>query len=647
MNDSSISVSLTQRFLWSGFWLLVCLGFAVMSQAQTPAGNRVLTGAFVDRDWSDANPCGDKVTSNEEWNDNKQWYGNVYPYFGKIFPEIFRPDGSKNWYGNWQAEIARIKSQGRVPYINLEFHGELQRHDNNECWHLGGTGSGGNDRVTHNIIKEILDGKHNDIIDNIAWGLKGEGVPVVIDLFHEANGGWYDWSPCKHTGETWARFRSAYQYVVNRFRAVGATNVKFGQSVWPSSGCWTDAGPWGTGAVVADMVVPGYMDWIGIDIYGSGSVGVFTDLLDPWYNALAGTGLPIVIGEMAVSPGPNKANWMTSFANALTSGRYPAVKAFNWFDINKPGEADWRISEGGNGPLFDRLMSHPAFVGSFGTYQLKSKANGQCLDITNNATADSAKVQTYGCNGSAAQTFTFNDLGNYAMELRALNSGKCLDVAGGSSADGAQIQQYACNASAAQVWKMRIIDWATLEVELTATNSNKCLDVDAGAAKVQQWWCNSGVSQRFFLGRFTSSSSSSSSSSSNSQAPLATVQAESYGYMSGVQTETTSDTGGGLNLGYIDTGDWMSYDTTSITLPATGSYIIEFRVASATGGGVLGFEESGGTPSYALVAIPNTGGWQNWTTVRTTVTLTAGVHKFGIKANVGGWNLNWFRITRQ
>jgi hypothetical protein len=496
--------SLSPRLLAGGLLLSSALSFAPVLEAQnvTPAGGRILTGAFVDRDWSDANPCGDKETTETEWSDNKQWYGNVYPYFGKIFPEVFRPDGSKNWYGNWKPEIAKIKAQGRVPYINLEFHGELQRHNNAECWHLGGTGGNGNDRVTHNIIREILTGKHDDIIDNVAYGLKGEKVPVLIDLFHEANGGWYDWSPCKHQGESWASFRAAYQYVVNRFRTVGATNVKFGQSIWPSSGCWTDAGPWGTGAIVADMNVPGYMDWIGIDIYGSGSTGVFTDLLNPWYGSLAGTGLPIVIGEMAVSPGPNKANWMTSFANALTSGNYPAVKAFNWFDINKPGEADWRISEGGNGPLFDSLMSNAKFIGSFGTFELKNKANGQCLDIAAASTSDSAKVQTYACNGTAAQTFTLADLGNYSMELRALNSGKCVDVAGGSTSDGAQIQQYACNASSAQVWKMRVINWSTLEVELMATNSNKCLDVDNGIGpKVQQWWCTSGAAQRFLLNR--------------------------------------------------------------------------------------------------------------------------------------------------
>lgn len=477
-----------------------------LAEAQAPfepAGGRVLTGAFVDMDWSDANPCGDKITEDREWSDSKQWFGNVNPYFGKIFPEVFRPDGSKNWYGNWQVEIAKIKTQGRVPYINLEFHGELQKHDNRECWHGG---EKGNDRVGRNIIKEILDGNHNDIIDNIAWGLKGERVPVMVDLFHEANGHWYDWSPCKN-GESWARFRSAYKHVVDRFRAVGATNVKFGSSVWFSSVCWTDLDPWSKpegqrGAVVADMYVPGYMDWIGIDIYGGeGEAGKFTTLLNPWYVDLAATGRPIVVGEMSVAPYAGKAQWMADFANAFTSGKYPALKAFNWFDIDKAVEGvNWRIEAGGTGPVFDELMSNPKFVGSFGTFEVKNKANNQCLDISAGATGDFAKVQTYACNGSAAQTFTFADLGGYNMELRALNSNKCVDVAAASTADGAQIQQYRCNATQAQIWKMRVIDWATMEVELKAANSNKCLDVDSGVGpKVQQWWCTSGAAQRFYL----------------------------------------------------------------------------------------------------------------------------------------------------
>jgi GH18 family chitinase len=142
----------------------------------------------------------------------------------------------------------------------------------------------------------------------------------------------------------------------------------------------------------------------------------------------------------------------------------------------------------------------------------------------------------------------------------------------------------------------------------------------------------------------SSSSSKSSSSSSSTPAFTATVQAEAYGSMNGVQLETTTDTGGGQNVGWIDANDWMAYNT--ITIPASGTYQISFRVASLAGGGSLQFEKAGGSPVYGAVAIPSTGGWQNWTTVNITVSLTAGAQSFGVKALAGGWNFNWYKITK-
>ena len=40
------------------------------------------------------------------------------------------------------------------------------------------------------------------------------------------------------------------------------------------------------------------------------------------------------------------------------------------------------------------------------------------------------------------------------------------------------------------------------------------------------------------------------------------VEAETYTSMSGVGTETTADTGGGQNVGWIDRNDWMDYSVT-------------------------------------------------------------------------------------
>lgn len=122
------------------------------------------------------------------------------------------------------------------------------------------------------------------------------------------------------------------------------------------------------------------------------------------------------------------------------------------------------------------------------------------------------------------------------------------------------------------------------------------------------------------------------------------IQAENYSAMSGVQTEATTDTGGGLNVGYADTGDWMAYY--NINFPTSGSYVIEYRVASAVSGARLSSDLSAGAIQLGAVNVPNTGGWQNWQTITQTVNVNAGTYNFGIYIQNSGVNLNWFRITK-
>ncbi|MFC3114408.1 carbohydrate-binding protein [Cellvibrio fontiphilus] len=127
--------------------------------------------------------------------------------------------------------------------------------------------------------------------------------------------------------------------------------------------------------------------------------------------------------------------------------------------------------------------------------------------------------------------------------------------------------------------------------------------------------------------------------------PPATIQAEAYSHMNGIQLENTSDTGGGQNVGWIDANDWLSYSNSPVNIATAGAYDIEYRIASPSGGGNITFEEAGGSPAYGSINLPATGGWQTWQTVSQRINLTAGVHRFGIKVNAGGFNLNWFRVV--
>ena len=56
----------------------------------------------------------------------------------------------------------------------------------------------------------------------------------------------------------------------------------------------------------------------------------------------------------------------------------------------------------------------------------------------------------------------------------------------------------------------------------------------------------------------------------------------------------------------------------------------------------------GGTTVIPLgqLAVPSTGGWQNWTTVSHVVNVNAGTYNPGIFAVQGGWNIHWVKFTK-
>lgn len=114
-----------------------------------------------------------------------------------------------------------------------------------------------------------------------------------------------------------------------------------------------------------------------------------------------------------------------------------------------------------------------------------------------------------------------------------------------------------------------------------------------------------------------------------------------------VDLEPTTDTGTGFNVGWTGAGEWLVY---TVDVAQAGTYDLEFRLASTVAGGTFRLE-SGSADLSGLVTWTNTGGWQNWVTVRKTgVALTAGVQKFKIfmvANNPSGYlgNINWFRVA--
>jgi len=123
------------------------------------------------------------------------------------------------------------------------------------------------------------------------------------------------------------------------------------------------------------------------------------------------------------------------------------------------------------------------------------------------------------------------------------------------------------------------------------------------------------------------------------------IEAESYSNMFGIRTETTTDVGGGLNVGYIDPSDWMDY---TVNVPATGTYTVKFRTSTPAYGAKLQLKKADGTV-LTTVSLPFTGGYQNWVTTTATVTLTAGVQTirvFDFSPLWNSWNFNWWELVQ-
>ena len=123
------------------------------------------------------------------------------------------------------------------------------------------------------------------------------------------------------------------------------------------------------------------------------------------------------------------------------------------------------------------------------------------------------------------------------------------------------------------------------------------------------------------------------------------LEAEDAFRAKSLQTENTSDEGGGLNVGWTEAGQWYDY---VIDVPEDGLYDISFRVAASNGGSYPAFQvlNQDGEPIGEPLNIPDTGGWQNWRTLKNTVALYEGVQIIRINVLNGNWNINWMEFER-
>jgi cytolysin (calcineurin-like family phosphatase) len=108
----------------------------------------------------------------------------------------------------------------------------------------------------------------------------------------------------------------------------------------------------------------------------------------------------------------------------------------------------------------------------------------------------------------------------------------------------------------------------------------------------------------------------------------------------GVDMETTTDAGGGCNVGWTEPGEWLEF---RISSPTTRNVDITARLASDAGGRTVRLELDGA--ALGSLAAPS-GGWQSWQS-RTlgNVRLPAGDHVLRVVFDTGNVNLNYVELT--
>jgi hypothetical protein len=274
------------------------------------------------------------------------------------------------WYNSWDdsfptADCELVRRCKAVPHVTWELVWPSTNLINTRTCLPHQTG-----------LDDVLAGKYDGYIDRFASDAKSWGGEVLLRFLHEFNGDWYTWGGNKNGRENGGpeKVKQVWRYVVDRFRTVGADNVKW---LWCPHGPTIDRSeePWN--ALVNYWPGADYVDWHGMDAYNWYPQ-------DPWGNKrpyqsfdesfaelydqlLALVVKPICIAEMGTGEFTlgdiHKAAWITeSFARMKDA--YPWVKMYTWFNIKK--ELDWRVNSSPQAlEAFRTAMADPYFLSEY------------------------------------------------------------------------------------------------------------------------------------------------------------------------------------------------------------------------------------------------------------------------------------------
>jgi len=198
--------------------------------------------------------------------------------------------------------------------------------------------------------ERITSGKYDLYLEKIARECRQFGTLMLIRFAHEMNLAHYHWgaAPEVFGPDSPARYRAMYRYVVAKFRAQRADNVRW---VFCPNSDSVPAEQWNS--IAAYYPGEDVVDVVGLDGYNWGTTQ--TKAANGWDSqwrtfesifsaSLAelkqvAPGKPVGVFETSSAYlGGNKEEWVTS---ALDSARSLGLGALVWFQVNK--EIDWRL----------------------------------------------------------------------------------------------------------------------------------------------------------------------------------------------------------------------------------------------------------------------------------------------------------------
>ena len=289
---------------------------------------------------------------------------------------------------------------------------------------------------------------------------------------------------------------------------------------------------------------------------------------------------------------------------------------------------------------------------SSGVYTLICKTSGLALDNEGSTSAGSAVWQWTPGSGTPNQEWEITSLGNGYYNLICAKSGMALDNYGSTSNGGIVKQNTPQQGNTNQEWSITSV--GNGYYQLVCRSSGMALD-NSGATSnggtVWQWTPSPTTTNQQWLITMVPS------------VLPGTVQAENYnpggqgvGYSvtstngnansyrgDEIDLETTSDVGGGYDLGWTSAGQWFRYN---VNVQSAQTYPVSFRVANGTtSNGAFHLANSSGANLTGEITVPPTGGWQTWITVTASITLPAGYQTLTLDEDSGNFNVNFFTVA--